>query len=226
MSMATYARKGTYAHGSCITGRILSVLCLVLSALVLTLLHTEYGHSRSLYFSPPCISPSFTEVARSTQPKVAIIGAAGYVGARLHEYMNRTTHASIYGYDRDPRGLAQRVLHKSALEIDDDTLAGLTAVVYLGGYTGRVMCDASPSQCLKENVDETVAFARRLSRHQLLVFASTSAITEGSGGTPWSEDGSVRTDLLDSYSSSMRAREQALGKFATEPGAPQMIGVR
>ncbi|WIA43720.1 hypothetical protein OEZ86_010147 [Tetradesmus obliquus] len=133
----------------------------------------------------------------------------------------------VHGYDRDPRGLASRVWQLAALDIPDSTLAQYDAFVYLGGYTGRVMCDGDPAKCITENVDEVVAFAKRLQPRQLLVFASTSAIAEGSGADLQKEDGPVREALLDSYSSSMSKREQALKQLGTNnPAAPQLIGTR
>lgn len=63
-------------------------------------------------------------VPQNVTKKVAIIGAAGFIGSRLHEYLNLSAAGwLVHGYDRDPRELASRVRRLAALDIPDSTLA-------------------------------------------------------------------------------------------------------
>lgn len=64
--------------------------------------------------------------------------------------------------------------------------------------------------------------------HQTLIFASTSAIAEGTGSHPLKEDDPVQVDRLDSYARSMFHREQALYRLAQSRSrsAPRLIGLR
>jgi hypothetical protein len=62
---------------------------------------------------------------------------------------------------------------------------------------------------------------------QLLIFATSSALMEGSKGSHPSESHDVQEHLLDAYSASLYAREQALRKVSnTRRSAPRMIGLR
>ncbi|CAF1324836.1 unnamed protein product [Rotaria sordida] len=62
---------------------------------------------------------------------------------------------------------------------------------------------------------------------QLLVFASTSAIAEGSGSTFLDEDSAVQSHLFDSYVASMLRRENTLRNLSLISNtAPQMVGLR
>lgn len=163
--------------------------------------------------------------------RVAIIGAGGYVGSRLHDAL--AAHRCswhVKGYDRDPRLVGPRLpLAKlAAADIPNAELATFDVVVYLGGLTGRVACVAhTTDEVAAENVHDPVALARRMSSRQLLVFASTSAIAEGSGYAPAAEDAPVRVELLDRYAASMHERERAMEALAAEPKTKaQLIGLR
>jgi hypothetical protein len=62
---------------------------------------------------------------------------------------------------------------------------------------------------------------------QLLIFASTSAIVEGSGSVPADENFVVQSSQLDSYSASLFRREQTLQHLALNSNfSPRMIGLR
>ena len=139
----------------------------------------------------------------------------------------------VTGYDREPRLRPPRAKYPitpmSAASIPAAELAAYDAVVYLGGLTGRAACDRNTrEQTVSENVDDPLALASRMGPSQLLVFASTSAIAEGSGQRRMREDEAVRTELLDSYSSSMHQREVAMRQLAASKpaGAPQLVGLR
>lgn len=75
-----------------------------------------------------------------TLATAAVIGAAGYIGSRLHKHLN--SHGiSTTGFDRDPRDPSLDVYHLASYEIPDETLRSFDAVVFLGGLTGRKACE-------------------------------------------------------------------------------------
>ena len=61
---------------------------------------------------------------------------------------------------------------------------------------------------------------------QLFLFASTSAVTEGSGDHAATEVHEVLVSKLDAYARSMHEREQALSELSRTSEAPQLIGMR
>ena len=79
--------------------------------------------------------------------------------------------------------------------------------------TGRVMCRNRPNDVERENVDDIYKLAKRMLPSQILIFASTSAIAEGSGSIPLDEDSPVQSHLLDLYSKSLLRREKTLTKL-------------
>lgn len=156
----------------------------------------------------------------SSQLRIAIIGSSGYIGSSLLVYLQKVSNWTVVGYDRIYPGQA-------SYEISNRDLQSFHVVVYLGGLTGRAMCDEHPREVEQENVQDIYNLAKRMLHSQVLIFASTSAITEGSGSTPADEDFSVRINLLDAYASSLYRREQKLRRLAlASDRAPRMIGLR
>lgn len=79
-----------------------------------------------------------TEISKRTT--VAVIGAAGYIGTRLHQHLNSHGLSAI-GFDRDPRDPSLDIRHEASYDIADTTLRSFDAVVFLGGLTGRKACN-------------------------------------------------------------------------------------
>eukprot|EP00954_Amorphochlora_amoebiformis_P006145 481536-Amorphochlora_amoeboformis.AAC.1 len=159
--------------------------------------------------------------------RIAVIGAGGYVGTALYDHLSHVH--TVVGYDRNPRIPSRQgiIVHKSADEIPDETLHSFDVVVFLGGFTGRKVCDRHPTMVYEENVETPMRLASRMKSSQTLIFASTSAITEGSGMNPYTEADKVHEEQLDSYSASMYTREKELKRLSqTHPDVPQLIGVR
>jgi hypothetical protein len=72
--------------------------------------------------------------------KIAVIGAAGYIGSSLVHFM-QTEHAmAVDGFDRSPKSF--RVRHMASHDIPQELLREFEIVIYLGGITGRKVCDA------------------------------------------------------------------------------------
>ena len=171
----------------------------------------------------------------NNRKRVGIVGAGGYIGSRLHEYLIECGH-DVIGYDRDPKleHARHNLVKLASHQIDDTSLRHFDVLIYLGGLTGRVACDVhSLDETRRENVHDPVALARRLTGAQTFIFASTSAIMEGYGDEPAHEDfapqeGDHHHDLLDRYSYSMLTRERAMFRLARDrgAGAPQLIGLR
>ena len=135
----------------------------------------------------------------SSRFRIAIIGSAGYIGSRLMKHLSEEKNWTTIGYDRIFPGQA-------SYEISMRDLASFQVVIYLGGLTGRAVCRDYPNEVDRENIDDIHRLAKRMLPSQLLMFASTSAITEGSGFVPVDEDFPVQSSLLDSYASSLFRR--------------------
>ena len=174
----------------------------------------------------PSSSSRYSEGAR-----VAIIGSTGYIGSRLFQALDTLGH-SITGYDRDTASLSTETrlssIHLASKDIPSSDLLAHDVIVYLGGYTGRAVCENFPTDVHTENVEDIVQLAKRMDRNQLLIFASTSAIVEGTGTRPADENWIVEKTLLDKYAASMYERENQLRQLSlSKPGgSPNMVGFR
>lgn len=156
---------------------------------------------------------------------IAIIGASGYIGSRLYDHFSRTRGWRAIGYDRQA-ATNENVTRLAAAEISTEMLATFDIVVYLGGLSGRAACDENPSSVHEENVEDIRRIAQRMHKHQTLVFASTSAVGEGSGPTPITETSTLNWALFDSYTASLAKREIALRMLSQSSSSPRMVGLR
>jgi len=165
-------------------------------------------------------------------PKVAIIGAAGYVGAALHKHLRQNGYKNVRGFDRNMRASKfEDVAHCSGNGVQDKHLRQFDVVIYLGGFTGRKACHAhTVDEVHQENVQDVVDFAQRMHRKQLLVFAATSAVAEGSGATKhlFRETDIPDQAVMDTYTLSMYRREEALQALATGENyhGPSLVALR
>ncbi|CAF1460316.1 unnamed protein product [Adineta steineri] len=151
---------------------------------------------------------------------IAVIGSSGYIGSRLLQRFQSIREWNVAGFDRIFPG-------KASYEISDRDLHTFHIVIYLGGLTGRVACRERPADVEQENVGDIYALAERMLPFQLLIFASTSAIAEGSGSISLSEDSPVQPHLFDTYTASMKRREDILRSFSLNSStAPRCVGLR
>ena len=194
----------------------------IVSAIVLICTHSNDEFSRELLHRLNIVhssSPSIPHVSSSLF-RIAVIGSSGYIGASLMDYLRRGENWTVVGYDRIFPGQA-------SYEISRRELQRFQVVIYLGGLTGRVMCRDRPTEVDRENIDDIHNLAKRMLRYQLLIFASTSAIVEGSGSVPADENFPAQPNLLDTYANSLLRREEKLRRLSLASSAvPQMIGLR
>jgi len=167
--------------------------------------------------------------------RIAIIGAGGYVGSKIMQYLLALPPESgifVRGFDREPlkfdRGIEYPITSWTSSQIPTRLLRRFQHVVYLGGLTGRQACLSHSAEVVySENVEDILNLAHRMHSGQTLIFASTSAVAEGSGQHLFSETSVVDTSLLDVYSNSLFLRENALRSHSqTSPDSPRMIGLR
>jgi nucleoside-diphosphate-sugar epimerase/2-polyprenyl-3-methyl-5-hydroxy-6-metoxy-1,4-benzoquinol methylase len=175
----------------------------------------------------------FRPFVDSNTPKVAIVGAAGYVGSEVHKHLRDKGYPNVRGFDRNPRAVKfQDVARCSIQVIKDEMLHQFDVVIYLGGLTGRKACDIhTPDEVEEANVQDVLRLAKRMAPHQLLVFASTAAIAEGSGAQrrAFMENDTPDPDSMDSYTRSLFRREQIMEEFVvtqTNYNGPKMVALR
>ncbi len=181
---------------------------------------------------PPPPPPPRYVPQLATKKHLLIVGAAGYVGSGVASILAHR-NVLISGFDRNPRAKLpafQNVTYAHGRDVPDRVLRSVDAVLYLGGFTGRVVCEKNTwERVMQENVHDVVDFAKRMGAEQIMMFASTSAIGEGSGSraAPFKEDDQPQTELFDAYTRSMYEREKAMRTLIdTAEGLPRLVGLR
>jgi nucleoside-diphosphate-sugar epimerase len=163
-----------------------------------------------------------------TRKRALIVGAGGYIGSRLYDHLNNLRW-DVLAIDRMKPSLVNfsHIIEMSASDLTEDMINSVDVVFYFGGCSGRHVCPQEKNVYFRENVKDIERLARRMQSRQLLVFASTGALAEGSGDKPFSEDESLSTHLFDLYTESMMLREKALRELSTSSASsPVMVGFR
>ena len=128
----------------------------------------------------------FNQNPNKTKPKVGIIGAGGYIGSKLLNFLH-TLNIDVHGYDRNLQISNDLIQQKSSSEISTSVLHSYDTIIYFGGITGRIASELSEEKVNNENIYDILNLVKRMNSKQTLIFASTSAIAEGSGTMPVDE---------------------------------------
>jgi len=154
--------------------------------------------------------------------KVAIIGGNGYIGSRIYNDLHYIYDITLF----DRFSLDKNIIQYNANDIPINFVQSFHTIIYLGGYTGRKICDKYPENVHKENVEDILLFSQKMLSNQTLIFASTSAVMEGSGIIKTNENTHVIINNLDLYSKSMYERELIMKKYSENKLLPRLIGLR
>lgn len=138
--------------------------------------------------------------------RIAIIGGAGYIGSFLYQELSKagflvTAYDIIKPFDH--------IMQCRGKDISEEEIQTYDVVIYLAGLSGRASCNGvSTEHVFQENIEDIMTLGGKMKDSQVLVYASSASLLEGSCATPAKEDYIVMEELLDSYASSMHLREQ------------------
>jgi UDP-glucose 4-epimerase len=113
--------------------------------------------------------------------KILLIGGAGYIGTRLHEYLLAEGHdvASVdTGWYSTPEA---GVLVDDYRNLPEDVVKEATAIILLAGHSGVKMCDGDIQSSWINNVSNFVGLVKKMNRSQQLIYASSGSVY-GNGG--------------------------------------------
>ena len=119
--------------------------------------------------------------------KVLVTGGAGYKGIKIVEALlargDDVTVIDTFYFGFTPilhiaTNPKLTILRKDVRDDLRPVLAGHDAVIHLAGLSGFPACVANPGVALAVNVDATSRLVKSLSKDQLLIFASTTAMYE------------------------------------------------
>ena len=165
-----------------------------------------------------------SEEVQSRQ-RVGIIGAGGYIGSTLHDFLSGMDEYDVVGYDRDPSAPKRDgLVFMASHEIPTAELHTFQVIIYLGGFSAHDACDKhSEGRVEKENVLDPVNLASRLGSHQLFLFALSAATAK----VLHKEDDAVHESELDLHGRSMFKREKMF-RTLVHSGAlqPRLVGIR
>ena len=206
------------------------------------LLHLLLFNFATASASTPASTTTTTSkgLANKTNKSIAIVGAGGFIGSELFVHLNKSTHLSVVGYDHDPQVLLHHIATSTGRDISTHQLQQFDVVIYLGGCTGRKACAVvSTEQVYASNVQAVVDIAKRMTTHQTLIFASSSAVVDHRKDCAMpvteAETNSVSLlhdvetfESLDRYTQHMILRETSLLELVDTFGnaIPTLIGLR
>ena len=130
--------------------------------------------------------------------KICLIGCEGYIGSYLFKNMKY----EMTGIDK--KNKSGKTIVKT--EYERDFLEKYDVIIYLGGMSSRNMEEKD----MEKNM-EVVKIGELLSKKQILIYASTSAIYEGIENAK--ENDEIKEELMDNYTRSMINRENGLKKL-------------
>jgi len=117
--------------------------------------------------------------------KILITGGAGYKGVILtEELLKRNYHVTIldnFMYDYYPAlGFASEknctIIKKDIRNLKKNDLKHYDVIYHLAAISGYPACEANPHSAQMINVNSTKALVKMLSKHQALVYASTTSL--------------------------------------------------
>lgn len=165
----------------------------------------------------------FGQYSAHKKQQVAIIGGGGYIGSRIYNDLHHIYDITVFDRDVSVYKIHSNPIMETANNIEINTIRSFDTIIYLGGYTGRKICDKYPQNIYKENVVDIMQFVKKMLANQTFIFASTSAVMEGYGATEASETSAIRVDKLDNYAKSMYTREKNMWGSNT---LPKMVTLR
>lgn len=143
--------------------------------------------------------------------KIAIIGSSGYIGSYMKSMLFNINGCEIIGYDIKPSTFTNYISKGRDVDVSDKDI-----VIYLAGLSGRASCtNETWGNVYNENITDVMELGRKMTSSQLLIYASTAGILEGSLGNCATETHKIDRKLLDSYTTSMFEREKNLQKLST-----------
>lgn len=133
--------------------------------------------------------------------KILIVGSEGYIGSFLN---NR--YKNLY----DIKCIDIKI-NKYGREITEEEIKEQDIIIYLAGLSGRKQCeDKTKEEVYFENVLDILNIIQKMNDKQLIIYASSASLLEGSHDISVDEDYEIKENLLDNYAESMMLREKAI----------------
>lgn len=139
--------------------------------------------------------------------RICIIGGSGYIGSYLTSKLSLDNTVDVFD-------IKSTVVNLKGGDIPDTVIQDYDIIIYLAGLSTRVACIKNDKDVIfVENVEDIMAVGKKMLPTQLLIYASSASILEGSKQTPVNENYEVQLDLLDPYATSMYNRECNIKKL-------------
>jgi len=109
--------------------------------------------------------------------RVLIIGAAGYIGSRVYEYLLKVQGFEVYGVDIGWFGIApQGVMRRDYNTLHIKFIQAFDAVILLAGHSSVGMCVDNPYSVHHNNVLNFLELLGYIKSRQKLIYASSASV--------------------------------------------------
>lgn len=154
--------------------------------------------------------------------KIAITGAAGFIGSNLSHFLRDKSEELILidnlenGYLENLQDVNQQ---KQLIKEDvrnpeiESLIKDVDTIIHLAAISSLPECQSNPQKAFDVNVNGTINLLEisRKNKIKKFIFASTSAVYENSFGSPFSEDCDISPDLT--YSLSKATCEKIINSY-------------
>jgi len=133
--------------------------------------------------------------------KVLINGGLGYIGSYLFDSLNKKHHVDIvdtcFYLTSSVEHLVRYAKKMPFSALTKKTLAKYDAIIHLAGYSSVPLCNGYPLEAIKDNVMNLLLLEKKLSKSQLLIYASSSCVYNTNDNTLCTESSDVHpSDVL------------------------------
>lgn len=148
--------------------------------------------------------------------KVLLIGSEGYAGQRLQKFLG--DQRSVVLSTIDLRGIRSTThLVMDVAELTDEDVRDYDSILFFAGASNVPESLDKPSWAIEENVLKLRSFASKMKQSQVLIYASSGSIYDGSLDAPESAYVKPR-NIYD--------KSKLAGEICVSTVAPKTIGLR
>jgi nucleoside-diphosphate-sugar epimerase len=147
--------------------------------------------------------------------KIAIIGACGYVGTMIYDYLKLQPFIDIDCYDILDSDIYPPHIVKSSTDFTVDDIIAYDIFLYVAGLSRKEDCEKSPYDIVyQKNVTEALHIPKHINNSQLFIYSSTGSLYSSNGKeTLYSECDTLDPSDYEKYEKSMLSREEEIQKL-------------
>lgn len=155
--------------------------------------------------------------------KVLIIGGCGYIGSRLYQFLVQQGY-DVHSVDLEWFGKFHILANtqEDYKTLDAKYISQFNTIILLAGHSSVKMCEDNLYSSFKNNVSNFVSLLEKIKPEQKFIYASSSGIYGGIGGSQASEETELKYRVSNYYDLS----KYVIDSYAKLSKSVQYYGLR